>query len=501
MSAPKAIIIGAGVSGLSAGCYLRASGFETDMFEMAPCAGGVSVSWVRKGYTFDAATNWLPGSAPSLNLYDILREVLDFSKLDIIEYDEFARIETAGGAVFTVWKDVERLEQEMLAMAPEDRAFITRLGRALRTVRSFRLPVAKAPEVYGLLDYVKVALTHWRLLLFILAWRGKTIEEVTAKLRSTQLRDCLRMIFPHHSFFSMLALVLPLGWMCMRATGYPMGGSRRLNDMLVERYTGLGGRIRFNCRVKRIITEAKRAVGVELADGTVVKADVVLSSADGFDTLKHMLDPALVPASATRRFGSLTLYPALLQISLGVRRTFEGMPNKFIMALRTSITAGAAHPIDSMIVRLCGFDPSLAPAGCTSVVVNLRTGDDDYWVRLRQSDSLRYTQEKQRVLEAVVDELEVRFGDIRKNIEVSDVATPATYVRYTNTWHGSYQGWAPTPKMVGKSLPKTIPGVLGFYMCGQWVEVAGGLPRAVLSARNAVQIMCRDMRRTFSVPA
>ena len=72
------------------------------------------------------------------------------------------------------------------------------------------------------------------------------------------------------------------------------------------------------------------------------------------------------------------------------------------------------------------------------------------------------------------------------------MATPATYVRYTSNWRGSYQGWAPTPLLVGRTLPKTLPGLGGFYLTGQWVEPGGGLPKVVLSARNVAQIICRD---------
>ena len=498
---PRVAIIGAGVSGLSAGCYLQASGFDTEVFEMAPGPGGVSVSWKRKGYTFDAATNWLPGSSPAISLHGVLAEVLDFSRMPIIEFDDFTRIELGDGTVFRVWKNVERLEQEMLALAPEDAVSIRRIASALREVTRFDLPVWKAPELYSPLDLVRVAAGDWRLLRFVLTWRGRTIDQCTARLHSARLRDCLRLIFPHHGFFSMLALLLPMGWMCMKTTGYPLGGSERFNSLLLEHYTRLGGRVRYNCRVRRIAVSGRRVTGVELPDGSVVGAGAVLSAAAGEETLCRLLHPSLVPARARQRFGRLAVYPAMLQVSLGVKRTFDIGSNKVIMRLRTPIPAGRDPGMDMMIARFCSFDPSLAPPGCTSVVVNLRTDDWQYWVDLRASDPERYRAEKQRVAQTVIGELDTRFGPLRDRIEVTDVATPATYVRYTSTYRGSYQGWAPAPSMVGRSLPKRVPGLKCFYMCGQWVEVGGGLPRAVLSARNAAQVVCRDFGLPFAPPA
>jgi phytoene dehydrogenase-like protein len=51
-------------------------------------------------------------------------------------------------------------------------------------------------------------------------------------------------------------------------------------------------------------------------------------------------------------------------------------------------------------------------------------------------------------------------------------------------------------------MSKTLPGLEGFYMAGQWVEPGGGLPLAALSGRNVTQIICRADKRPFvtSIP-
>ncbi|MCK4323768.1 MAG: NAD(P)/FAD-dependent oxidoreductase, partial [Armatimonadetes bacterium] len=47
------IIIGAGIAGLSAGCYARMNGYRTTIFEMHDKPGGLCTSWKRRGYTID----------------------------------------------------------------------------------------------------------------------------------------------------------------------------------------------------------------------------------------------------------------------------------------------------------------------------------------------------------------------------------------------------------------------------------------------------------------
>jgi len=67
----KAIIVGAGIAGLSTGCYLQMNGYKTQIFEMSQSPGGLCTSWKRKGYIFDGCIHWLVGSSPSVGLYKI----------------------------------------------------------------------------------------------------------------------------------------------------------------------------------------------------------------------------------------------------------------------------------------------------------------------------------------------------------------------------------------------------------------------------------------------
>lgn len=61
----KIIIIGAGIAGLSAGCYARMNGYEAEIYEMHDKPGGLCTSWKREGYTIDGCIHWLIGSNPN----------------------------------------------------------------------------------------------------------------------------------------------------------------------------------------------------------------------------------------------------------------------------------------------------------------------------------------------------------------------------------------------------------------------------------------------------
>ena len=51
----------------------------------------------------------------------------------------------------------------------------------------------------------------------------------------------------------------------------------------------------------------------------------------------------------------------------------------------------------------------------------------------------------------VIDILEQKIGGMKDYIEEMDVATPATYHRYTQSWKGSAQGWLPGKNIMASS--------------------------------------------------
>lgn len=120
MEGKNVVIIGAGVSGLSAGCYLQMNGYRTRIYEMWNVPGGVCTSWNRKSYTFDGCISWLVGTNPAHGFYKIWDELHALQGKQIVDFDEYRRIEYGNGRVFKLYTDLSRLEEEFKRVAPED---------------------------------------------------------------------------------------------------------------------------------------------------------------------------------------------------------------------------------------------------------------------------------------------------------------------------------------------------------------------------------------------
>ena len=126
---------------------------------------------------------------------------------------------------------------------------------------------------------------------------------------------------------SMLMLLSFLGGLSNKDLGWPVGGSAALARAIERRFLSLGGEIQYQAKVKSIIIENDRAVGVMLSDGTEQRADIVISNAYGTATIFEMLAGRYTSRSIRRCYAApIDRVEMGLQVCLGVARTFDGEP-------------------------------------------------------------------------------------------------------------------------------------------------------------------------------
>jgi phytoene desaturase len=134
------------------------------------------------------------------------------------------------------------------------------------------------------------------------------------------------------------------------------------------------------------------------------------------------------------------------------------------------IGAGIAGLSAGCYARMNGYDAeiyALAPEGKTIVESTFMVNDFNYWEELYK-DKPAYKAEKEKILKLVSEELEKKYPGFISQIEVSDVLTPMTYVRYTGNYRGSYMTWVMTPGFMKRHrmVKKTLPGLENFWLSG-----------------------------------
>ena len=490
--ARKIVIIGAGIAGLCTAVYARRCGYEVEVLEKHDAAGGLATSWRRGDYTFETCLHWLLGSNPNRAMHAQWQEVFDIDKLTFLQAEEYMRLASEHGESLSIYSNVERMEAELLQQAPQDAAEIRRFASAVRRLARFTLPDPNE-------DWPRKWATLLRTLPYLALlrrWSQLSLGEYGKRFT----HPLLRAFFAGGEIpeLSALTLVFTLAWMSEHDAGYPIGGSQALIGMIADNLQRLGGHLRLGTKVERILVEGDAARGVQLAGGETVAADWVVSAADGHATIYDLLGGRYTDKVTDQVYDTWKPFPSYLQVSLGVARDLSQQPGFTMRLLDAPLTVDPGTQLDQVSFRFFHFDPTFAPPGKTAVTCFLPTFNYEFWVHLQQHDPARYQTEKHRIADAVIAVLERSVADVRGAIEVIDVATPATVIRFTGNWKGSMEGWVPTPGLGFRPLRRTLPGLRQFLMVGQWVMPGGGLPSGLMTGRSAVQWICKRDRVPFA---
>jgi len=496
MSTKQIAIIGGGISGLSAGCYAQMNGYQSTIYESHSITGGLCTGWRRQGYTFDGCIHWLVDSAPGGSLYPVWQELGAVQGREMHDPEAFWRFADTDGRTFHLYVDPDRLEAHMKELSPADAAPVEELCRIIRKFRSFSIPVGKPRELMNAWDGAKFMLRFGRYLKDLQATVDTTLAEFAKRFEDPLLAEgIVEAIGPDAP---LMALTSTLAAMSRQAAGFPLGGSLGFAKAIEDRYTGLGGTVRCNARVAQVVEKNGIATGIMLEDGTRIDADYVVCTADLRWTLTKLLDGTRQHETHKLLLESGEVYPSAAQVSFGVRKVISELDDCAGEAFRLPVPIQLGNSETSWLgVKSYGFDPSLAPAGCSAVIAFIPC-EWEYWKDL-SADPEAYRREKERLAQIVSDAIDARYPGFKDAIEVTDVSTPLTYERYTGNWKGTFMSWNLKSDFQRKHgyVRKTVPGLENFYLASMWTQPPGGLPSAAVVGRDTIQILCAKDGKRF----
>jgi phytoene dehydrogenase-like protein len=494
----KIVIIGAGIAGLSAGCYARMNGYEAEIYESHSLPGGLCTSWKKGEYIIDGCLHWLTGSAPGDSFYKLWSELGAVQGIRMYNHEEFFRFTETDGRTFIFYSDVERLEKHMKELSPVDSVTIELFCRLIRKFAKFKQPIGKPYELFNFFD---IALMIWNMKSYMKDFNfmsQTTIGEFAGRFKDPLLREVLPITLGSKNM-SLIALVATMALLHNKAGGFPEGGSLKFARSIEKHLIDLGGKIFYGKRVEKILVRDGKAYGIRLSNGTEIISEYVISCADLHNTVYNMLDGNFVEPQHRELLSSSPILNSSVQVSFGVKMDLTGGPDCVAESFRleTPVMIGN-QKTDWFTIHNYSFDPSMAPTGKTVVECLLPVDDFNYWEKL-YGDKIAYKAEKEKIATIVADELEKKYPGFISSVEITDVLSPMTYVRYTGNYKGSYMTWVMTPDLMKRHrmIKKTLPGLKNFWQSGMWVMAPGGVPAGAKTSRDILQLICHIDKKKF----
>ncbi|HOI64384.1 MAG TPA: NAD(P)/FAD-dependent oxidoreductase [Mesotoga sp.] len=473
-------IVGAGIAGLSAGCYAQMNGFETEIFELHNNPGGLCTSWKRKDYTIDGCIHHLPGASSSSKLYTMWKELGAIEDGRILFDSILRRTIDSGGNELNLYTDLVRLKEHLMEISPADREAIDQYLKAAQKFTKFELLAMVSGGGKDKLSMIP----H---LPGIMKWGPVSLEQFASRFKNSFLQKA----FPTAQYdFQGIPMMIHLSFLAgcsIKSMGWPVGGSLAFSKRIAKRYEELGGKIHYRSRVKSIAVKNDRAVGLTLEDRTKANADIVVSAADGYSTIYDMLNGKYKDDFIDEYYANPPDEQEMnAYVSLGVNLPLNDLPHgvTWLMDEKLELSDRCYQKMD---LEVLNSKTEMVPGG-KSVVRIPFTASYSYWKKL-SCDRELYVDKKHEIATKVIERLGVLIPGIKEKIEVVDVSTPITTERFTGNFHGM-QVWTPRSKqgrIMSKGLSKTLPGLDDFYMVGQWAQGLIGIATAAVQGKKLIQ--------------
>ena len=474
----KILIIGGGVSGLSAGIYARLCGHEATVCELHNVSGGNLTGWDREGCHIDNCIHWLTGTNPATSTYKMWQELGALGEVEIIQSESLFTCSHEGN-VLSLSNDIDKFEADMLRISPEDKREILSLTRAVRTVQGLG-------GISGKNNDKKCTPTEFiGGAPMLLKYYNISAGELASRFSHPLLRFFFSSLLGDN--FGAIFLIFVFAQFCGKNGGIPRGSSLGMAKRMTERFISLGGKLNLGKKVVKINLDGRVATSVTLSDGAEICADYIIITGDPKSAFGKYLDLPM-----PRRLEDQYFDPRLKRFS-SYQCAFlfdsEELPFRGDYIFKIPQKYHAKLGAKNLILREFTHEPSFAPVG-KSVIQSLTFTDEmtaGEFIRLKENDKEVYKEKKKELSEITRILIEEHFPEFKGKLKCIDVWTPATYKRYTNTEMGSWMSFAIFSKKLPIRVNNRIKGVSNVILASQWLQAPGGLPIAAEGGRLAIE--------------
>lgn len=491
------IIVGGGISGLTAGVYLQKYGYSTTIVEKNPQIGGECTGWDRKGFHLDNCLHWMTGSSPLKPMHDIWCETgaldKDETKVPMYRREIFHR-HLFDGEEILMYNDPEKLRAHLKELFPVDaKAIDTHIDLVKDYAKGESMPM-KPLEQMGLKDLKEIGKLMFPLLKHHPRYSKMSLEDYANRFKSPALRHLFTSYLPKEHFAE--SMLFMYGIVSAGDGDIPRGGSLATAQRMRERYESLGGTIisgnpvlKFSFSPSNKRRTKGRVTAVELANGDILRADAFVAACDPSVTFNTLLPVTIKDKYFEQRYSNPEDYPVHSNFIIYLDVPMESV-NPDI-----DITTMNGECSESYIVKHFANEPGFAPEGRTVLQILIDQDAEQYekWERLYKYDHDNYVREKSELAARVMQDISLRLGI--KDCNVLDILTPYSMNRWCGAYKGSYMAFISSADVPLKYHNGRVKGINNLVLAGSWLMPPGGTPCAAVAGKYAadrLRKLCKD---------
>lgn len=504
-----AIVIGSGSGGLTAALSLAQSGQRVLVLDQHEVPGGWCHSFNRGGYHFSPGVHYvgqLEAGGSTAKIYEGLgvADDLQFFELDSNAFEQC----TVEGRRFDYCRDVNNLSERFQQRFPADAKGLKDYFQILELAYN-QIPLMS--DVSSVLDLVTVPYRTRHLGRYGL-FSLKTILE--KRICDPLARAFLSIQTGDHGLPPRLA---PFGLHCgvmghyFNGGYYPVGGGMAIPLALRKALKKHGGEIRLNSRVTKILLENRRAVGVELTNGTKLRAKFVVSNVDPHQTYSNLVGLDNLSRGLKRKLDktrySLPAISLFFAVDVDVRKL--GMSSGNVWYMKSTDFDGIFDRAISaklfeqdefeglFVTALSLKDPTQYNGRHHTLEAVTFVGFEAFKEFENSNSNSRpaaYLKLKEKISKMMIKTLDRAVPGLSRHIVFSELGTPTTSQHFINTTEGASYGTEKSRFQIGPFAYKIRTEIENLYLCGASTS-SHGVSGAAFSGLDAAAAVLACKRK------
>ncbi|MDH4218724.1 MAG: NAD(P)/FAD-dependent oxidoreductase [Candidatus Aminicenantes bacterium] len=489
-----AVIIGAGLGGLSCAAAFARQGFKSLVLEQHSVPGGYASAFKRPGgFVFDVSLHSTTVGERN-GIYNLIPGFPEIEDVEFVPHPSLYRAIFPDYDYRVPQRNLKKYIETLIAYFPEEKQGIEGI---FADMSGLARDINKYQQAGGQIDMSTFPKDFPYLFkTFNITW-GALVD---TRIKNPKLKAIVSSLWGYYglppSKLSCFYYALPTIGYLQEGGYYPKGRSQKMSDAFVKFIEDHGGTVKLKTRVEKILTKDHAAYGVKVEDGTEYKGKVIVSNANAFDTFLKMMDEKDHLKGYLARFDTYSVSVSCFQVFLGLKKDLVrevGIEDSEIFYAPGYSDDAAYKAFLEADVENSGYGLMLydnvykgySPEGKNTVNILLLQGYDHwekYEADYRQGNKKEYRTEKERMADILIKKVEETIlPGLSEAIEVKEIGTPLTNWRYTRNYRGAIYGWDQTMNNTGPNrVPHATP-IENLYLAGAWTKPGHGYSAVIPS--------------------